>query len=91
MNSNEVAKVFKALSDPCRVEILIGLQNGEKCTCKMLEELDKVQSTLSHHLKILSDAELVKSRKDGKWTHYSINEDGCNKAKEMLNMVLLIK
>lgn len=91
MDTNKTANIFKALADPCRVDILISLQHGEKCICKTLEELDKVQSTLSHHLKILSDAGLVTGRKDGKWTHYSLDEKGCQRAKALLNNVLEIK
>lgn len=91
MDTQKAAIIFKALADPCRIDILISLQHGEKCTCIMLEEFDKVQSTLSHHLKILSDAGLVVGRKDGKWTHYSLHKKGCQGAKEILNMVLEIK
>ena len=70
-NNEKTAKIFKALGDPNRIAILKMLQSGEKCACKLLEELNIGQSTLSHHMKILCDAEIVKGRKEGKWTHYS--------------------
>ena len=84
-NNEKTAKIFKALGDPNRIAILKMLQSGEKCACKLLEELNVGQSTLSHHMKILCDAEIVKGRKEGKWTHYSFNDEGINNAKDILN------
>ena len=68
---------FKALSDENRLQILMLLQGGEKCACKLLEALAIGQPTLSHHMKILCDAHLVVGRREGKWTHYSLDEQGC--------------
>ena len=81
------AKVFKAFCDENRLMILELLQTGEKCACKLLEDLNIGQSTLSHHMKILCDSGVVKARKDGKWTYYSINMEGSIYAKELLNKV----
>lgn len=78
------AKVFKAFCDENRLMILELLQSGEKCACKLLDELKISQSTLSHHMKILCESGIVSSRKEGKWTHYSINKDGSIKALELL-------
>lgn len=81
------AKIFKAFCDENRLMILELLQSGEKCACKMLEELNIVQSTLSHHMKILVDSEIVIARKDGKWTHYSLSPEGCEKAESLLKSI----
>lgn len=81
----EDVKIFKAFCDENRLQILEMLRGGEKCACKLLENMDIGQSTLSHHMKILCDAGIVEGRIEGKWTHYSINEKGCNYAKELLN------
>lgn len=75
-NEQDLVCIFKALSDENRIRILKLLQNGEKCACKLLEELNISQPTLSHHMKILCDAGIVLGRKEGKWTHYSISCDG---------------
>lgn len=72
----EEVKLFKALADQNRLQILELLRNGEKCACVLLEELNITQPTLSHHMKILVDVELVNYRKEGKWMHYSLREDG---------------
>lgn len=68
-------KIIKALSDINRMMILNNLSGGEMCACKLLEKFDITQPTLSHHMKILSECGLVISRKEGKWTHYSLNMD----------------
>lgn len=81
------AKVFKAFCDENRLMILELLQTGEKCACKLLEDLNISQSTLSHHMKILCDSGVVNARKEGKWTHYSINIEGSIYAKELLEKI----
>ena len=73
MNDFEVSKICKALGDENRFKIISLLVDGEKCACELLEKFRITQPTLSHHMKILSDCELVQSRKDGKWTFYEIN------------------
>lgn len=82
------AKIFKAFCDENRLQILDMLKSGEKCACKLVDELNISQSTLSHHMKILCDAEIVKGRKDGKWVHYSLDEDGAKRAEEILKNML---
>lgn len=72
----EVAKVFKAFCDENRLQILGLLRSGEKCACKLLDELHIGQSTLSHHMRILCDSGIVRGRKEGKWVHYSIDPAG---------------
>lgn len=64
-----MARRFKALSDSNRIWILNILKEGEFCACKLLEMLNVGQSTLSHHMKILVDAKIVNTRKEGKWMH----------------------
>ncbi len=83
----ENAKVFKAFCDENRLMILELLQTGEKCACKLLEDLKIGQSTLSHHMKILCDSGVVNARKEGKWTHYSISPQGSVYARELLGKI----
>ena len=86
-NYKEHAKVFKAFCDENRLMILEMLRTGEKCACVLLEELSIGQSTLSHHMKILCDSGIVQCRKEGKWSHYSINHDGSLHAQQLLNQL----
>lgn len=81
------ARVFKAFCDENRLQILEMLRGGEKCACVLLENLQISQSTLSHHMKILCDSGIVVSRKEGKWTHYSISKAGSQKAEELLGVL----
>jgi len=84
------AKVFKAFCDENRLMILNQLKTGEKCACKLLEELNIVQSTLSHHMKILVESGVVLARKEGKWIHYSLSEQGCENAVTLLEEITQI-
>ena len=88
MGEKKIAIVFKAFCDENRVKILEMLKTGEKCACKLLEELNVTQPTLSHHMKILCDSGIVVGRKEGKWTHYSLSREGMQYAKEYLNTLL---
>lgn len=81
------AKIFKAFCDPNRLMILDILKSGEHCACKLLEILDVSQSTLSHHMKILADANIVYVRKEGKWSHYSLSSEGIQYAIEYLQQM----
>lgn len=83
-SKNEYVRVFKAFSDENRVRVLELLQDEEKCACILLEDLNINQSTLSHHMKILCESGIVKSRPVGKWSYYSINDSGCSYARELL-------
>lgn len=71
----EGALLLKALSDAKRLMIVDMLSNGELCACRILEAFEMSQPTLSHHMKILCGSGLVYPRKEGKWTHYSLNEE----------------
>ena len=78
MNTIDVALICKALSDSNRLQIISLLSDGEKCACKLLERFKITQPTLSHHMKVLCDCGLVNSRKEGKWSYYSLNCDMMN-------------
>ena len=86
----EIAEIFKAFCDENRIKILEILQNGEKCACKLLDELNVTQPTLSHHMKILCNSGIVESRKDGKWTYYKISVDGRERALKLLDTITTI-
>jgi len=84
----EMVRIFKALSDENRIRILKLLHSGEKCACKLLEELNIRQSTLSHHMRILCDVGIVTGRKEGKWTHYSICCEGVRQIRGLMKELL---
>ena len=88
MNEHDAAGIFKALGDENRIRILKTLRSGEKCACKLLEELNISQPTLSHHMKILCDAGIVLGRREGKWIHYSICCNGVRQIRGLLKELL---
>jgi len=68
-------RVMKALSDPNRVKIVKLLGEKELCVCEITALLKLAQPTVSRHLKVLEDAGLVQSWKDGSWVNYRIRAD----------------
>lgn len=81
------ASIFKAVSDEKRIHILELLKSGEKCACELIDQMNIGQSSLSYHMKILCDSNIVSSRQDGKWTHYRLNPTGCINAITLLTEI----
>ena len=74
----ELANGFMALADPVRLRvlsILAAAPDGEVCVCEFVGPLGKSQPTISHHVKILSEAGLVTGDRRGKWVWYSLNRE----------------
>ena len=71
------ARLFKALADETRLEILGLLAAGgsELCVCDIESHFDLAQPTVSHHLKVLREARLVTSERRGTWVFYAIDKD----------------
>ena len=73
---NNVDFIFKALSDPIRLNILKKLYSAESvCVCELTSMFDISQSKLSYHLKLLLSANLINKISEGKWNFYSVNKD----------------
>jgi DNA-binding transcriptional ArsR family regulator len=66
------SKIFYALSDTIRLEIIEFLRDGEKCVCEIVPQLNLIQPLVSRHLKILKETGLIRCRKDGTKRMYSI-------------------
>ncbi len=71
---NELVTIFKALSDETRLRIIKLLEKGELCVCDITAALDMVQPKVSFHLNVLKEAGFIKDRKQGRWTHYRLND-----------------
>jgi len=85
MDFDVTAEVFKALGDPHRLKALHFLATADQgcctnkdgvCTCDVQEVLGLAQPTVSHHMKILAEAGLVVATKRGKWTYYTLSDQG---------------
>ena len=88
MTTSNVCKISKALSDQNRLKIIKLLSRGEKCGCVLLEAFNITQPTLSHHMQILSECDLIKTRKEGKWMHYSLNKKTLQTYRDAINSIL---
>ena len=75
----ELTKIFKALGDSNRLRILKMLEIRELCVCEITVVLKLANSTVSKHLSVLRDAELILDEKDGKWVNYRLAEPKTNK------------
>ena len=70
----KLIKVMKAVSDPSRIKIMKMLQRRVMCVCEIQALLGTAQSTASKHLKILEEAGLITSYKDGLWVNYTLTD-----------------
>ncbi len=85
--ATDLARLFHALSDPTRMEIVERLRGGERCVCELVDVLDAAQSRLSFHLRVLKDAGLVQDRRDGRWVYYTLDPAPLDRMHRMLHRV----
>ena len=74
-NISWMVDIFKALSDPTRLKIVLALLNREHCVCDIAVLCSQSDSAVSHQLRILRTMKIVKKRRQGKIMYYSINDD----------------
>lgn len=85
MNTTKFAEISAVLGNENRLKIVLLLKNGTLCACKILENLNITQPTLSSHIKILKSANLINAKSDGKWQYYTLNYEILENFKEFLN------
>jgi ArsR family transcriptional regulator, arsenate/arsenite/antimonite-responsive transcriptional repressor len=75
--AERLATIAKALGDPIRVQLVDVLRKhaGKVCVCELVPLFDLSQPTVSHHLKVLRDAGIVGSERQGLWAYYHVNSD----------------
>lgn len=78
LKRDRLVRICRALADPTRLEILrtISAQDGPVCACDIVEQFELSQPTISHHLKVLREAGLLKSSKRGLWSFYGPDNGG---------------
>lgn len=88
-HSRRLAAMLKALSDPTRMEILriVAAQPGPVCACDIVDRFKLSQPTISHHLKTLSNAGLLISRRSGLWSFYTPDPDGLDRITELRSLI----
>lgn len=71
----ELGAFFKVFGDETRVKILYALSKAEMCVCDIADLLNMTQSAISHQLRVLRNARLVKYRREGKEVYYSLDDE----------------
>jgi ArsR family transcriptional regulator len=82
-----LARAFKVLADPARLRLLsaIAARPGrEACVCELLPYLDVSQPTVSHHLKVLHDAGLLRRERRGSWVYYGVRPEALEPLRRVL-------
>jgi ArsR family transcriptional regulator len=70
----DLTSIGQAIADPTRVRVIAALRRGELCVCELVDALEISQSTLSSHLQVLRQTNVVNTRKEGRWIYYSLTE-----------------
>jgi DNA-binding transcriptional ArsR family regulator len=71
----QMADIFKALSDPSRLKIVLTILNREHCVCDIAKICSQTDSAISHQLRVLRTLKIVKNRREGKIIYYSLEDD----------------
>ena len=82
-----LARTFKALSDPTRVRLvsmIAAAEGHEACVCDLIDPIGLSQPTVSHHLKILTEAGLLTRSKRGTWAYYSLVPGALDRLSKLL-------
>lgn len=81
------ARLFHALSDPTRLQLLLLLRRGERCVCELMDGAEAGQSRVSFHLKVLKEAGLIVDRREGRWVHYHVHPEVLAELADVLHAV----
>ena len=86
-HAGRIAQIAKALGDPVRLQLVDVLRKhaGRVCVCELVPLFDLQQPTVSHHLKVLRDAGIVGSERQGLWAYYYVIPDALRELSEWLN------
>ncbi len=91
LTTSRAARLFHALSDETRLEIIGMLAGGERCVCDLTDALNAAQSRLSFHLRTLKDAGIVTDRRDGRWVFYALNNDALDAVESAVSSLKLVE
>ena len=84
----DLLAVMKALADENRLRIIVALHGRELCLCQIVELLGLATSTVSRHASILQQARLVRSRREGRWTYFRLDDEAPSGADEATALVV---
>ena len=87
LQAERIARIAKALGDPVRLQLVDVLRKhaGKVCVCELVPLFDLAQPTVSHHLKVLREAGIVDSERQGLWAYYYVIPDALKELSAWLN------
>ncbi|MBA0050861.1 ArsR family transcriptional regulator [Streptomyces sp. AJS327] len=86
--AEQLSTILRSIADPTRLQLFRLLEqapNGEACVCDLADSLGLRQSTVSHHLKIMTEAGLLDRERRGTWAWFSVNHDGLERVRSILD------
>jgi ArsR family transcriptional regulator len=86
--AEQLSAILKSIADPTRLQLFRLLEqapDGEACVCDLADSLGLRQSTVSHHLKIMTEAGLLDRERRGTWAWFSVNHDGLQRIRSILD------
>ena len=85
--AERMARIAKALGDPIRMQLVdvLARHAGKVCVCELVPLFDLSQPTVSHHLKVLREAGIVGSEREGLWAYYYVNPEALEELGEWLS------
>ena len=90
MTDKAIAKVFKALGDETRLEIVRMLAGKERCVCAFLSAFNMTQPAVSNHLRVLREAGVVLDARDGRWIFYRLNPEAFRAIEQICGLSLAV-
>ncbi|CAA0091012.1 Arsenic resistance transcriptional regulator ArsR2 [BD1-7 clade bacterium] len=83
---DESLKLFKALADETRLQLILLLTHGPMCVCDLMSAIDESQPKVSRHLALLRDDNILVGERKGKWVYYELNPDLPENWTQILNI-----
>ena len=91
MTNKALARIFKALGDETRLEIVRMLSGKERCVCAFLNSFAMSQPAISNHLRVLREADVVIDKREGRWIFYRLNPEAFGAIEALCKFVLPIE
>lgn len=88
MTNKALAKIFKALGDETRLEIVRMLAGKERCVCEFHNSFAMSQPAISNHLRVLREADVVIDKREGRWIFYRLNPEAFHAVESICELVL---
>ena len=88
MTNKALAKIFKALGDETRLEIVRMLAGKERCVCAFLSSFAMSQPAISNHLRVMREADVIIDKREGRWIFYRLNPEAFQAIEAICSFVL---